>query len=298
MRSRMPAATARRVRLGTADDLAALMHTYADRSRATASPVYRVWVDRERARFGAWYEMFPRSAGPDPTRSATFREASAPAAGHRRPGLRRRLPAADSSDRHEASGRDGTTACRPQPGDPGQPVGDRLGGRRPHRHRAGARHARRLRRRSARRPSGSASRSRSISRGSARPITRGCASTPTGSATGPTARSDTRRTRRRSTRTSTRSTSSATTGRRCGRRCSTVTLFWVDRGVRIFRVDNPHTKTFGFWEWLIGEVHAREPRRHLSLGGVHAPGGDALSGQGRLHAVVHATSPGATPRPS
>ncbi len=30
-----------------------------------------------RARFGAWYEMFPRSAGPDPTRSATFAEAAA-----------------------------------------------------------------------------------------------------------------------------------------------------------------------------------------------------------------------------
>jgi starch synthase (maltosyl-transferring) len=36
-----------------------------------------------------------------------------------------------------------------------------------------------------------------------------------------------------------------------------VTLFWVERGVRIFRVDNPHTKTFGFWEWMIERVHAR-----------------------------------------
>ena len=38
-----------------------------------------------------------------------------------------------------------------------------------------------------------------------------------------------------------------------------VTLFWVDHGVRVFRVDNPHTKTFGFWEWLIASVHARHP---------------------------------------
>ncbi len=35
--------------------------------------------------------------------------------------------------------------------------------------------------------------------------------------------------------------------------------FWVARGVRIFRVDNPHTKPIAFWEWLIGEVRAREP---------------------------------------
>ncbi len=33
-----------------------------------------------------------------------------------------------------------------------------------------------------------------------------------------------------------------------------VVLFWVAQGVRIFRVDNPHTKPFPFWEWLIAEV--------------------------------------------
>src|SRR5436190_6412203 len=58
------------------DDLANLMAVYADRSRATTSDARRAWVDRERARFGAWYEMFPRSAGPDPRRSGTFREAA------------------------------------------------------------------------------------------------------------------------------------------------------------------------------------------------------------------------------
>jgi len=48
-----------------------------DREGAVESPVLRVRVDRERACFGAWYEMFPRSAGGDPTRSATLREAAA-----------------------------------------------------------------------------------------------------------------------------------------------------------------------------------------------------------------------------
>ncbi|MGH2378117.1 MAG: maltotransferase domain-containing protein [Candidatus Limnocylindria bacterium] len=38
-----------------------------------------------------------------------------------------------------------------------------------------------------------------------------------------------------------------------------VTLFWVDHGIRAFRVDNPHTKPFAFWEWLIGEVRAKHP---------------------------------------
>jgi starch synthase (maltosyl-transferring) len=38
-----------------------------------------------------------------------------------------------------------------------------------------------------------------------------------------------------------------------------VVLFWIDRGVRIFRVDNPHTKPFRFWQWLIGEVRRQYP---------------------------------------
>ena len=38
-----------------------------------------------------------------------------------------------------------------------------------------------------------------------------------------------------------------------------VVLFWIDQGVKIFRVDNPHTKPFRFWEWLIKEVQGRHP---------------------------------------
>ena len=38
-----------------------------------------------------------------------------------------------------------------------------------------------------------------------------------------------------------------------------VVLTWVDRGVTVFRVDNPHTKPVGFWEWLIDEVRAKHP---------------------------------------
>jgi starch synthase (maltosyl-transferring) len=38
-----------------------------------------------------------------------------------------------------------------------------------------------------------------------------------------------------------------------------VILFWVDQGVKIFRIDNPHTKPLPFWEWLIREVQLRHP---------------------------------------
>jgi len=39
----------------------------------------------------------------------------------------------------------------------------------------------------------------------------------------------------------------------------TIALFWIDQGVRIFRVDNPHTKPLRFWEWLIGEIKRDHP---------------------------------------
>jgi starch synthase (maltosyl-transferring) len=38
-----------------------------------------------------------------------------------------------------------------------------------------------------------------------------------------------------------------------------VVRFWVGQGVRIFRVDNPHTKPLRFWEWLIAEIKHRHP---------------------------------------
>ncbi|MBV9181007.1 MAG: alpha-1,4-glucan--maltose-1-phosphate maltosyltransferase [Acidobacteria bacterium] len=36
--------------------------------------------------------------------------------------------------------------------------------------------------------------------------------------------------------------------------------FWIKQGVRIFRVDNPHTKAFSFWEWVIREVKQTSPQ--------------------------------------
>ncbi|HEU4682544.1 MAG TPA: alpha-1,4-glucan--maltose-1-phosphate maltosyltransferase [Gemmatimonadales bacterium] len=41
--------------------------------------------------------------------------------------------------------------------------------------------------------------------------------------------------------------------------CRDILLFWIEQGVRTFRVDNPHTKPFAFWEWVISEVHRLHP---------------------------------------
>ncbi len=38
-----------------------------------------------------------------------------------------------------------------------------------------------------------------------------------------------------------------------------IVFFWAERGIRIFRVDNPHTKPFSFWQWLIAETQKKYP---------------------------------------
>src|SRR4030095_13556481 len=64
--------------LAISAELGEIIDRWPDRSHAAR---YRheleLIVDRREARFAAWYEIFPRSQGTDPTRSATFREAEA-----------------------------------------------------------------------------------------------------------------------------------------------------------------------------------------------------------------------------
>ncbi|HWB40978.1 MAG TPA: alpha-1,4-glucan--maltose-1-phosphate maltosyltransferase [Gemmatimonadales bacterium] len=41
--------------------------------------------------------------------------------------------------------------------------------------------------------------------------------------------------------------------------CRDIFLFWIEQGVRTFRVDNPHTKPYAFWEWVLAEVQREYP---------------------------------------
>ena len=43
------------------------------------------------------------------------------------------------------------------------------------------------------------------------------------------------------------------------RACRDVLLYWIDVGVKTFRVDNPHTKPFVFWEWMLREIQDEHP---------------------------------------
>jgi starch synthase (maltosyl-transferring) len=43
------------------------------------------------------------------------------------------------------------------------------------------------------------------------------------------------------------------------RACRDILVFWIEHGVRTFRVDNPHTKPFVFWEWVLRDINERYP---------------------------------------
>jgi starch synthase (maltosyl-transferring) len=235
--------------------LAALMFAYADRSRATTSPRHRVWVDRERARFGAWYEMFPRSAGPDPNRSATFREA--------RSALPRiadlgfdivYLPPIHPIGRSFRKGRNNALAA--EPSDPGSPwaIGSPDGGHTAVEPGLGTLDDFDAFRQEAER----------LGLEVALDLAWQC------SPDHPWVREHPEWFRHRPDGTIKYAENppkkyqdiypfdfDTEDWQALWQALRDVTMFWIDRGVRVFRVDNPHTKTFGFWEWLIETVHDR-----------------------------------------
>jgi starch synthase (maltosyl-transferring) len=246
-----------RAELALSVEVAETMRQLVDRRHATQSPVRRVRVDRKRARFSTWYEMFPRSAGPDPSRSGTFREAAA-----RLPEIADLgfdvlyLPPIHPIGRTNRKGRGNSLAA--QPDDPGSPwaIGGPEGGHTAIEPGLGTLDDFRWFREQAehqgleialdlayqvspdhpyatehpawfrRRPDGTLKYAEN-------PPKRYQDIYPFHFETDewPALWAELRH----------------------------VVLFWVRQGVRIFRVDNPHTKPFRFWEWLIADVHTVDP---------------------------------------
>ncbi len=58
-----------------------------------------------------------------------------------------------------------------------------------------------------------------------------------------------------------------------------IVRLWMSRGVRIFRVDNPHTKPLWVWDRLIGDDQRDRSGRDLPRRGIHAPADDASPGR-------------------
>ena len=224
----------------------------------TYDRVLEVVVDRTAARYGAWYELFPRSASDDASRHGTFDDVIARAALCPRPGLRRALFPADPSDRRHQPQGPQQRAARRSPATRAAPMRS-AAGRRPRRHPSGARHAGGLP------PLVDAARRHGLE--IALDFAIQCSPDHPWMQAAPgmvplaPRRHDqaTPRTRRRSTRTSSTSTSTREALPSLWFALRDAVLFWVEQGVRIFRVDNPHTKPMPFWQWLIAEVHGRHP---------------------------------------
>ena len=66
-----------------------------------------------------------------------------------------------------------------------------------------------------------------------------------------------------------------------------IVRLWVDHGVKIFRVDNPHTKPLNFWHWLIWEVKKTDPDVLFLAEAFTRPAMMHALGPDRLHPVVH-----------
>ncbi len=222
-----------------------------------SEPVLEVIVERERARFGAWYEIFPRSSGTDPGRGAQFADAEKRLSSIASMGFDVvYLPPIHPIGTTHRKGPNNTLAAGP--GDPGSPwaIGSSEGGHKAIDPALGTLDDFQRFVRSARdaglevaldlafqcspdhpyvrehpewfrkRPDGSIKYAENPPKKyqDIYPLDFECASWSA-----------------------------------LWRELKQVVLFWIDQGVVVFRVDNPHTKSFRFWEWLIAEVRRDHP---------------------------------------
>jgi len=254
---RSDASVSARLAAAAAPEALELMRRTADRSRATVAGPYRLFVDRPLATFSAWYEMFPRSEGAVPPRGGTFASAA-----QRLPAIADMgfdivyLPPIHPIGTTFRKGPNNTLECLP--GDVGSPwaIGSEEGGH------------------TAVHPDlGSIAdfdafveRARGCGLEVALDFAVQC------SPDHPWVREHPQWFRHRSDGT-------IRYAENPPKRYQDIypvnfdtddrdalfvalrdaMLYWIDHGVSVFRVDNPHTKHLTFWEWVIPELRARNP---------------------------------------
>ena len=238
--------------------LAATVDRYADLSLATRyERELRVVVERVRARYSAWYELFPRSTSPDPSRPGSFAD------------LERRLeyvasmgfdvvylPPIHPIGRAFRKGRDNTTT--PGPTDPGSPwaIGGAEGGHKSIHPELGTLDDFR----------------RVVRRAGELGLELALDLAFQASPDHPYVKEHPEWFRRRPDGTVQYAENppkkyqdiypfdfEGEAYQALWEELKSVVQFWIDQGVAIFRVDNPHTKPFRFWEWLIAEVRRDHP---------------------------------------
>ena len=251
------ASIAERATQALSTELAERMRSLPDRRYASESPVRRVIVDRERARFSAWYEMFPRSAGPDPTRSATFREAAARITDIAAMGFDvLYLPPIHPIGQTHRKGKN--NALTAQPGEPGSPwaIGGKEGGHTAVEPGLGTIEDFRWFREQAEAAGMEIALDLAYQASPDHPYTH---EHPEWFKQRPDGTLKYAENPPKKYQDIYPINFESDAWPQLWMELRDVVLFWVDQGVRIFRVDNPHTKAFAFWEWMIADVQARDP---------------------------------------
>jgi starch synthase (maltosyl-transferring) len=252
------ASTAAQARLLLDEETAELVDTYPDRSAASRyDRELEVVVDRLPARFSAWYEMFPRSCGKTPGRHGTFRDCIA------------RLPAVSAMGfdvvyfppihpigRSFRKGKNNSLTAGPD--DPGSPwaIGNEQGGHKAVEPALGTLEDLRTLVRAVRQAGMEVALDYALQCSPDHPYVKEHPewfyARPDGTikyAENPPKKYQ----------------DIYPLNFYCRDRealweeMKSILLFWIDQGVRIFRVDNPHTKPIPFWAWVIGEIQAVHP---------------------------------------
>jgi starch synthase (maltosyl-transferring) len=245
-------------RLALDRELAVLMAGFPDRRFATTyEKQLMVVVDRRKARFSAWYEMFPRSCSTEPGKHGTFRDCE-----ERLPYLAKMgfdvlyLPPVHPIGRRNRKGRNNTP--EPGPDDPGSPwaIGSEEGGHKDIHPQLGTlkdfRHL--------------LARAKDHGMEIALDLAFQC------SPDHPYVKEHPEWFRHRQDGSIQSAENppkkyediypldfETENWQELWAELRDVVLYWIEQGVRMFRVDNPHTKSFAFWEWLIDEVKKHYP---------------------------------------
>jgi len=240
------------------EKLTALVERYPDRRFATRyERELTVVVDRERARFGAWYELFPRSTSDDPTRAGTFRDVQDRLAYVEELGFDVvYLPPIHPIGATFRKGKNNVVESRQS--DPGSPwaIGSDAGGHKHIHPELGT----------------VEDFDRLVAAAESRGIEIALDIAFQASPDHPWVREHPEWFRQRADGTIQYAENppkkyqdiypinfESPQWRELWEELKSVFEFWIGHGVHIFRVDNPHTKPFAFWEWVIGELKREHP---------------------------------------
>ena len=254
--------TSELARIGSDEILLGLMEAYADRSLATTSEPLRVQVDRLRAGFGAWYEFFPRSAEGHSDRGSTFRDCLGRLDDARAMGFDViYFPPIHPIGVTKRKGRNNSLTC--EPGDPGVPyaIGNAAQGANGGGHKDVAPELGTLE-----------DFKWLVGEIKARGMELALDFAINCSPDHPYVRDHPEWFFKRPDGTIKYAENPPKKyedvyplnfhnpdWRRLWSEMRSIVAFWCNLGVRIFRVDNPHTKPVSFWEWLIADIRREYP---------------------------------------